>query len=289
MTIAALVLTLIASNLANILAREFLGHIPAWLTLAKVAILLAAGLYYQHKGNLPLSRFAAVLAGVIGFSYVLWVFGRTTLWQGLFDPATFAGHYGSAIYNKALSTLPVIALLLWLLKSPQEAYLRLGDLSVKAEPVPWLGIKADWVSWRRLSIFSAFAIAGVTLLLTLLTATGFSMPDTISRLPRQLPVIVRLALVNSVSEGFLFRNAILGPLRRALPKADVLLIAAVFFGLAHYYGVPSGVIGVFMSGVLGWYMSRSMYETGGLLAPWIIHFLQDFVIFTTLFLLGTFV
>jgi hypothetical protein len=289
MAMSALVLALIASNLTNILAKEFLGYIPAWLTAVKVVLLLAAALHYRRTASRPLAAFAFALCGVIGFSYLAAMLARTAQWQALFDPATFAGHFGSAIYNKAASTLPVIVLLVCLHKSPQEALLGLGDLSVKAAPIRWLGVKPDWITWRRLSLFSAFAIAGGTLLLTLLTTTGFSVPHTISGLPRQLPTITLLALVNSISEGFLFRNAVLAPLRRALPKEHLLLIAALFFGLAHFYGVPTGVIGVIMSGVLGWYLARSMYETGGLLAPWIIHFLQDFVIFTTLFLLETFV
>ncbi len=44
-----------------------------------------------------------------------------------------------------------------------------------------------------------------------------------------------------------------------------------------------------MSGVLGWDLDRSMYEAGGLLAPWILHFMQDVVIFATTALMGTFI
>ena len=34
-----------------------------------------------------------------------------------------------------------------------------------------------------------------------------------------------------------------------------------------------------MTGFLAWIMARSMLETRGMLAPWIIHFLPDVVIF----------
>lgn len=137
-------------------------------------------------------------------------------------------------------------------------------------------------------MISGFAIAGGTLWLTLFTVTGFSLPKAVSRLPVHIPFIVPLALVNSLSGGFMFRNAILSSHRHVLPKHHVLLIAA-FFGMAHFHGAPGGFVGVLMSGVLGWYMSRSMYETGGLVAPLIIHFTRDAVIFTTLLLLGTFI
>jgi len=68
----------------------------------------------------------------------------------------------------------------------------------------------------------------------------------------------------------------------------VLFIAAMIFGIGHYYGAPSGIVGVVMSGLLGWYLSRSMYETKGFVSSWIIHFLQDVVIFATILLLGNF-
>lgn len=66
------------------------------------------------------------------------------------------------------------------------------------------------------------------------------------------------------------------------------MVAAAFFVVAHYYGAPGGIIGVIMSGVLGWYMCRSMYETRGFVAAWIIHFSQDVVIFSTIAVLGGF-
>ena len=71
-----------------------------------------------------------------------------------------------------------------------------------------------------------------------------------------------------------------------LPKGAVVMASAAFFGMAHYYGAPSGVIGVVMSGVLGWFLARAMFETRGFLAPWIIHFLQDVVIFSTIVVVG---
>ena len=74
----------------------------------------------------------------------------------------------------------------------------------------------------------------------------------------------------------------MGPLREVLSKNHVVLISAAFFGLAHYYGAPSGIVGVAMSTLLGWYMCTSMYETNGFVSAWVIHFMQDVVIFSTI-------
>ena len=282
-------LTALASILPDVIAREVLGLVPVWLTVGKVAVLLAASLWYIGTNRPGLARYAAILLAMLVFSHGAAYAGQTATWRGLFDSQTFAGYFGSAVLLKFCSTLPLVALLLYLFRSRRRAYLVFGNLSVKAEPINWLRIGADSITWRRLAVLSAFAISGGTLLLTLLTVTGFARPERLGELPDYLPVILLLALVNSLSEGFMFRNAILAPLCNLLPKDQVLLVAAAFFGMAHFYGAPSGIVGVLMSAVLGWYMTRSMYETGGLLAPWIIHFMQDVVIFAILMLLGQFI
>lgn len=289
MTIKVLLLTAVASILTDVIAKESLGFVPSWLLITKITILAAASLYYWiFARNHRMGRYCVVLTALVVFPHLAAFIGTTSTWQGLFDMQSFAGYFGSAVTLKFLGSIPLVGLLLLLFDSPGEAYLAKGDLSVKPQPIR-PQIYPPWMSWGRLSVYSAFAIAGVTLLLTLFTVTGFSMPETISDLPRHLPIILLLALVNSVSEGFMFRNAILAPLKNILPKGQVLFVAAAFFGMAHFYGAPSGVLGVVMSGVLGWYLSLSMYETGGLVASWVIHFMQDVVIFTTFMLLVIFI
>ncbi len=42
----------------------------------------------------------------------------------------FTDHFGSSVMRKPLSTLPLGGLLLFVLKSPKDAYLGKGDFSV---------------------------------------------------------------------------------------------------------------------------------------------------------------
>jgi membrane protease YdiL (CAAX protease family) len=65
-----------------------------------------------------------------------------------------------------------------------------------------------------------------------------------------------------------------------------LLLTSVFFGIAHYFGQPSGLIGVVMAGIAGWIWAKSMVETRG--AAWAvgIHWVQDVVIFCFLALVA---
>ena len=283
------VLTLIASLLPDIIVRESVGFLPSWWFLSK-AVLLIAGTIYLLVGTRErnLARYGVLLTAIIAVQMVVSQTAASTWWQLLFPPGSFSGQFGGAILLKFLGIIPVVGVLLLLYRSPHEVYLVKGDLSAKASRIAWLGIEEGKSDWGRLSVNSGLLIATGTFLLTLLTVTGFSLPSSFGRLPPLLPLIVLLALVNSFSEGVVYRSAVLGPLKEELPKEYLVGVAAVFFGIAHYYGAPSGILGVIMSGILGWYMCRSMYETQGFLAAWIIHFFQDIVIFSTVAVLGGF-
>lgn len=286
-TAIGFLVTLVASIGLDIVLITALGHLPPWLMPAKLAFLaalLASSLFVK-----TLRGFRRLLILLITILASQWLFDflkPTPLWTASFPANTFAGNLGGTILLKLVTVIPVVLVLYLLAGSWATAYLTRGDLGAKAEKIPWLGIQGNQISWAKLSIVSAFLIALGTVLLTVLTATGGAIKQNPTRLLGQLPLILLLAAVNSACEGIVFRSAILASLRDTLPKGSILLIAAAFFGLAHYYGVPSGILGAAMSGVLGWYLCRSMYETGGFLSSWIIHFLQDVVIFSTLYLFG---
>lgn len=280
------ILIVIASILPRIIYDETIGYVPEWLSLAQL-ILLIGGCFicFFVEDFKPLLKFAVILLSIKLGELLIKYIASTTLWTSIFKGDSFVDHFGSSILLKTIMVVPIIFVLLFLLNSKENAYLVKGDLTVKASKIGFLGIPGDRHSWGKLSIISAFLIATGTLLLTLITVTGFSVPIGLDQLVVFLPVIILLALVNSFCEGVVYRSAILGTLKGVVSKNVVLLIAAIFFGIAHYYGAPSGVIGVFMSGLLGWYMCRAMYETRGFAAAWVIHFLQDVVIFSTIFLL----
>ena len=280
-------LTLVASLLADVLVREATGSLPAWWLPAKAALLLAlAAAALVVARDRVIAAYGLVLAVVIAMQVLMLQVGSSPWWLARFPTGSFATAFGGSILLKTIAVVPVAAVLLQVTRSPRAAFLTPGDLRAKAERIGWLGIPGDTISWSRLAMISGFLIASGTLLLTLLTVTGFALPPNLERLWPLLPLIVVLALANSFAEGVAYRSAVLGPLADALPKGAVVLASAAFFGMAHYYGAPSGVIGVVMSGVLGWFLARATFETRGFLAPWFIHFLQDVVIFSAIVLLG---
>lgn len=286
-TVLAGVLTLLASLLPDILVRESLGSLPLWWSLTKLGLLSLGTLTVLWRvRDRHVAGFGLVLIVITAAYLVQSQVGATAWWQSIFSPQTFVGQIGGSVLLKFVGIIPVLGVLLLLYRSPREVFLVKGDLSARTSSIRWLGIKDGQISWGKLAIISALLISLGTLALTWLTVTGVSDFGSLSRLPSLLPLILLLALVNSFSEGVVYRNSVLGPLKDTLPKSHLVLIAAAFFGIAHYYGVPRGIVGVLMSGVLGCYMCRSMVETRGFLAAWTIHFFQDVVIFSSIAVLG---
>ncbi len=279
--IVSIVLILVASLLPDILFREWTGSIPVWLPFAKSAVLIFFVLLNAFDPNRhPQARFAIIL---LGFVLVNALMGRVESqpgWRALFDFEGFVGAFGSSVLLKSFGALVMILLLALLFQRLSAFYLIRGDLNVRAREMKPLRIPGGRIPWGRLSLVAAGLIGLGTLLLTMLTVTGFSLPIANVRFLRHLPFIVVLAGANAFAEGVMYRNAILGALRGVLPDEQKAWVAAILFGLAHYYGAPSGPVGVLMSGLLGWFMARSMLDTRGFVAPWIIHLVQDIVIFS---------
>jgi hypothetical protein len=156
--------------------------------------------------------------------------------------------------------------------------LRAGDDRARARAgVYTLGRRP---TWRRLGTFWAVGITVGTA-----TAMWFALGsrlDDVSVLLWSLPAIAVLAATNTVNEEFGYRNVPLAVLPPLLGPRAALAATGLLFGLAHYYGNPPGASGVALSAFLGVLLAKSMVETGGSTWAWIIHWLQDMVIFSFL-------
>ena len=85
----------------------------------------------------------------------------------------------------------------------------------------------------------------------------------------------------------IFRMGIVSPLKGLLQPMTIFIISAILYVLPHMAGMPSGLIGATMAGILGLILAKSLYETNGFFWAWIIHFLKDVIIIGTLFLMAT--
>jgi membrane protease YdiL (CAAX protease family) len=90
---------------------------------------------------------------------------------------------------------------------------------------------------------------------------------------------VAFAVVNAISEELVFRGIFWDGLEKIWKNpVFVISVQAVFFGLCHYRGFPSGVSGIFLSFGYGMILGFIRHKSKGLLAPVIAHFFADIVI-----------
>jgi len=280
-SVLAVLLVLIASILPDLII-----HSP-YLTLGKIIVLVIAVVLFLIIRSLRSLWKLPVILLTINAAFWMSDFIRNTFWwKNLFGGFGFFSGVAGSVFVKVLGIIPVAAVLLLLMKNPKACFLSPGDLTVRAEKITWLGIRGDRIQWRKLAVISGLLIMIGTVLLSMITTTGFGKLSGFDRFITYLPVILLLAVVNSFCEGLVFRSAIMAPIKDLFPKLLVTLMPALFFGIAHYQGIPGGFLGAALSGVLGYYMSLSMYETRGFLSGWIIHVMQDVAIFSTLVLMG---
>jgi hypothetical protein len=270
---------LLTSALPLILFNELGDGAPAWLPWAQIGLLTAVlALSLVWAPLRPLRAVALVLLALLAGLWLVDQLGVAGRVQALFPAGTapftrqFLGEQGGRL---ALTLLMIAAL--WLIFGDRRAFfLSAGDLNATAAPIRWLGI-TEPVAWSRLAPIAGVLISLGTLLFVWLGArpTGAQFRGALPL----LPAVLLIAALNAFHETIVYRASLLAGLEPAVGAAAALLMAALWFGAGHYYGVPNGVIGVVMAGFLGWFLGRSVLETRGIVWAWGIHWLQDVVIF----------
>lgn len=181
--------------------------------------------------------------------------------------------------------LAAVVLLLTYLLNPENfaRFFRLGDVNARIGKIAWLGVTGN-ESWLEIAtsmgVFITLA-TGIFMLFQLKKA-GVDYRYFLFSLLWSIPFSVS----NAFSEEVIFRIGIVSPLYGALSVPVILLVSGAVFGLPHYFGQPSGLVGVLMAGFLGWLLAMSLVETQGLLIAWAIHFAQDVVIITSMILMS---
>lgn len=157
------------------------------------------------------------------------------------------------------------------------AFLTLGNIAAPAKGVAWLGIP-DNQTWGSVG-------TSLSLFITLATSSFVYLQfrksgGVLNKILPYLPWVLLFSLTNSFSEEVVYRLGIIVPLVGSIDSAYILLFSAVAFGAPHLRGMPNGIVGALMAGLLGWLLAKSVIETNGIFWAWFIHFLQDIVIFS---------
>jgi hypothetical protein len=225
----------------------------------------------------PLRNFfiALVLFFVLSRARVLWHFNLPFV-QRLFGVSPFVSRMQPEQFGKLAVSLAMLAALFALGYRRASLFLKRGELRTPITPVPLLGFpKADpWTNFGgQWGVYIALALAVFMYLgvrptgADLLRAAGY------------LPAVLFFAALNAFNEEVTYRVSLLGTLEPVTGSRHALWMAAVFFGIAHYFGTPGGIPGALLSTFMGWILSKAMVETRGFFWAWWIHFLSDISIF----------
>jgi membrane protease YdiL (CAAX protease family) len=186
---------------------------------------------------------------------------------------------GRFFFARALRVVGALFMMVTLINSGlgrNALFLRIGNWRAPVQPELFFSFRRP-VSWTRFAV-GLLLVFGVVFPLVLY----FTLHPEIAR-ARQLLPLLPLALVtsaiNAANEEFQFRSVLLARLKDVVSPREAILLAAVLFGVGHFFGQPSGWGGALMAGIAGWIWRKSMIETRGFTCAFAIHFVQDMVIF----------
>jgi membrane protease YdiL (CAAX protease family) len=240
---------------------------PGWLSLAGAAVLVLMTLgAWASEHWRPIRGFLLALLALVGG-------GVAAGWLGYLVPQRWDA---AMLVRSALQLIPCALLALSLLGSGlqrRDIFIAVGDVRAPSRLARWL---PRW-SWARLGpALVVILAAGLSVQLVLTVR-----PDVqhAGRLLSALPWALGFAALNAAQEEFRFRAVLLRRLIPVVGGSQALVATSALFGLAHWFGHPSGPSGVLLAGVAGWIWGRSMLDTGGSGWAWAIHAAQDVVIF----------
>lgn len=150
----------------------------------------------------------------------------------------------------------------------------------------WLQIgRIDRSSWL---IIAAIAVVSVIGLVLWQRVFNGELPDTYRYLAESVPWPVAVigalgfVIINGAIEDSVFFGVLLSPILRYFPQRWAIPLIAIAFGLAHFKGVPSGLVGVALAGTWAVMLAYLRIRTRGMLATYLAHAVADATIMAIL-------
>ncbi|MBA3074247.1 MAG: CPBP family intramembrane metalloprotease [Anaerolineae bacterium] len=279
--IFAWIIVALISALPDIAFSEITGSVPAWMLAAKLILLgILAVASYFYKPIKLLHNFFLIMIAFFGLLELSSRINFTIPFlQNLFGANVFDQRMQAEQTGKLAVSVFMILILFVLGYKRKDIFLTRGNLKALITPVKLLGFPKPepWTNFGLLWSFCIAAGLGVALYLGMKPSSSLF----VNMLPF-LPSIIFYAALNAFNEEMIFRAPMLATLEPVAGSLNALWMAASFFGISHYFGVPSGIPGAIASVFMGWILSKAMLETRGLFWSWWIHLLSDIVIFSFL-------
>lgn len=175
----------------------------------------------------------------------------------------------------AYKVIPVVLMLpaLVVLGYGGRLLLSAGDLSAPVR----IFSDGPSISWKQM--FYLTVVCTVAFLVIYARRVRPAQPVDLGNVVRFAPIIILAAVVNAFAEEFIYRNALLPFLVPLLGSGQAIWLTSLRFGIVHFYGTPSGILGVAAATLFGLVLGLSMVQTGGSGFAWTVHFIADLVIF----------
>jgi membrane protease YdiL (CAAX protease family) len=217
------------------------------------------------------------LAICVGMFLIIPFIRETAVWRSWWRQA---GWGIALVVGRLMVNLVMIALLaLSLIGSGigwRELFLVRGNANAPAEPTRLLLLKEP-TPWKR--IIRQFLPIYIIIVLIVMGIQVIPISRRFSQIWIYLPAIFVAAAINAFGEEFEFRSMPLAHLEPVLGPGLAIILAAVIFGLPHYFGEPGGPFGALLAGYLGWIAAKSMIETRGFVWAFLLHFVGDFIMY----------
>ena len=156
----------------------------------------------------------------------------------------------------------------------------------------WIVLRRPWsavglhpaLNWGLMGVLAGMV---VVVLLAVLQQRGTRDPleaharvrQRVQHIERMLPHDARelrwfsaVAVTAGICEELLYRGYLLWYLQHWLPLAPAIALAAIIFGVGHFYQGPRGVL---LTTIVGAFMAGVYLVTGSLFAPMVLHALMD--------------
>jgi len=274
-------ITLFASILPEILLNETGLYVPPWLNwlrLGVLAVLWALAMIWQPLR--PLRNFIVFWLVIFAASEIT---ARISFTLPGFQSFLGGGNFVSILqpqqFGKLAVTLIVILALAVLGYHRKQFFLTPGELSAPITPVKWMGFPKPDPWWSFGGQYSVYIALGMGVIAWLVSRPS---PALFTKIIPALPAILLFAAMNAFNEEMTLRAPMLATLEAPAGMHQAWYMSALYFGIAHFYGIPYGWIGIVLATFNGWLLGKAMLETRGLFWAWWMHFLQDVVIFAFL-------
>lgn len=270
--------TFFASILPEIFADQWGGRTLPWLNSVRIGVF--AALFFLTliwKPVRPLRGFSAVwvviYAAAEGIGNLNFSLPFLQKWLG---NSAFVRQMQPEQFGKFAIALVMIGVLMLLGYRRKQLFLTPGQLNAPITPVKWMGFpKPDPWGWFG-GQYGFYIPLGMAVVAWMVSRPSPAMWE---RVIPALPGILLFAAMNAFYEEMTFRASMLATLEPFTGMQHAWWMSALYFGIAHFYGVPYGWMGIALATFNGWLLGKAMLETRGMFWAWWMHFLQDVAIF----------